>query len=252
VELLRADSLRKRFGGVHATRDVSFSVNRGEKLAIIGPNGAGKTTLFNLLSGFLFPSSGRVYFLGKDITRMKEHKRAHLGIARSFQITNLFSDLTVMENVLLALRATKPSRFQMLRPSRSYKDVVGKAHNLLAAMDLPQRKDTPVHAIAYGEKRKLEIALSLASEPKLLLLDEPSCGLTATESNDIINRIQQLGTDITVIIVAHDMDLVFGVAERILCLHFGEIIAEGTCDEIRNNSKVKEIYIGLEENACNA
>jgi branched-chain amino acid transport system ATP-binding protein len=119
-------------------------------------------------------------------------------------------------------------------------------------MDLIQKKDTPVHTIAYGEKRKLEIALSLASEPKLLLLDEPSCGLTASESNDIIDRIQGIGTDITVILVAHDMDLVFGVAERILCLHFGEIIAEGTCDEIRNNSKVKEIYIGIEENASSA
>ena len=249
MEALRVEGLSKDFGGVHAVRNVSFSVNAGEHLAIIGPNGAGKTTLFNLLGGQLTPSAGRVFFFGQDITRMAAHQHAHLGIARSFQIVNLFLNLTVLENTILALQGTKPSRFQMFRPASSYKPMRDRAQELLGSMDLWEKRDEPVHAISYGEQRKLEIVLSLASEPKLLLLDEPSCGLTATESADITTRIRNLGKDITVILVAHDMDLVFGVAERIIVLHYGEIIVEGTCEQIRADAKLKEIYIGSEGGA---
>jgi len=252
MEALKVEGLSKDFGGVHAARDVSFSVEAGEHLAIIGPNGAGKTTLFNLLSGQLTATAGRVYLFGQDITRMPTHRRVDLGLARSFQLTTLFLNLTVLDNTLLALQGTQPSRFQMFRSATAYKHLFTKAQELLDSMDLWEKKDDLVQAISYGEQRKLEIALSLASEPKLLLLDEPSTGLTATESADIISMIRNLGSDITVIIVAHDMDLVFGVAERIIVLHYGEIIAEGTPEEISADSKVKEIYMGGEETTGNA
>jgi len=247
MEALKVDSLSKDFGGVHAVRNVSFSVEAGEHLAIIGPNGAGKTTLLNLLSGQLSPTAGRVYLFGQEITDMTAYQRAHLGIARSFQLTALFFNLTVLDNSLLALQGTRPSRFQMFRPATAYEHLYAEARKLLGSMDLWEKKDDPVHAISYGEQRKLEIALSLASGPKLLLLDEPSTGLTTTESADITSMIRALGADVAVILVAHDMDLVFGVAERIIVLHHGEIIVEGTPEEISHDLRVKEIYMGSEE-----
>ena len=252
MEALRVEDLTKDFGGVRAVRHVSFSVETGEHLAIIGPNGAGKTTMFNLLSGQLSPTAGRVYLFGQEITKLGTHSRAHLGMARSFQLTSLFPNLSVLENTLLALQGTQPSRFQMFRAATAYEHLHTKAKELLESMDLLGKKYDPVHAIAYGEQRKLEIALSLALEPKLLLLDEPSTGLTTAESADITSRIRSLGKDITVILVAHDMDLVFGVAERIIVLHYGEIIAEGTSQQISTDPRVKEIYMGSEEDEGNA
>jgi branched-chain amino acid transport system ATP-binding protein len=252
MEALRVEHLSKDFGGVHAVRNVSMSVEAGERLAMIGPNGAGKTTLFNLLSGQLPPTNGQVYLFGQEITHMAAHRRAHLGIARSFQATTLFLHLTVMDNILLALHGTRPSRFQMFRSATAYNHLYTKTRELLDSMDLWEKRDDPVHAISYGEQRKLEIALSLASEPKLLLMDEPSTGLTTAESADVIGMIRDLGKDITVILVAHDMDLVFGVAERIIVLHYGEIIAEGAPEEISTDSRVKEIYMGAEETKGNA
>lgn len=249
MEALRVEGLSKDFGGVHAVHDVSMSVQAGERLAIIGPNGAGKSTLFNLLDGQLLPTAGRVYLFGKDITHMAVYRRAHLGIAKSFQSTTLFSNLTVLDNILLGLQGTRPSRFQMFRSGATYGHLQRKAQELLDSVDLWEKRNDPVHAIAYGEQRKLEMTLSLTSEPALLLLDEPSTGLTTTESADIIRRIGALGTDITVIMVAHDMDLVFGVAERIIVLHYGKIIAEGTPDKIRQDSRVAEIYMGTADHA---
>lgn len=252
MEALRVEGLSKDFGGVHALSDVSFSVEVGEHLAIIGPNGAGKTTLFNLLNGQLPPTSGRIYFSGQDITTMVTHRRAHLGQARSFQIISLFSNLTVLDNTLITLHGTKRSRFQMLRPTNGYKHLLARAQEILTAVALWEKKDELVKNIAYGEQRRLEIALTLATEPKLLLLDEPSCGLTSSESADITDIIHKLRGDITVLLVAHDMDLVFGVAERIIVLHYGQLIADGTPEEIQADPRVKEIYMGIEENTGNA
>jgi branched-chain amino acid transport system ATP-binding protein len=168
-------------------------------------------------------------------------------MARSFQIASLFLDLTVLHNTRLALQGTRSSRFQMFRSALSYKNVLTKAEELLKSMDLWEKRNELVKSIAYGEQRKLEIALSLATGPKLLLLDEPSCGLTASESADNTSGIRALGTKITVVLVAHDIDLVFGVAHRIIVLHYGELIMDGTCDKIRTDPKVKEIYMGSEE-----
>jgi branched-chain amino acid transport system ATP-binding protein len=249
MEALRVQDLTKDFGGVRATNNVSFGVAIGERLALIGPNGAGKTTLFNLLGGQLQVTSGKVYLLGHDVTNMPTHRRTHLGLGRSFQLNSLFPNLTVMDNVMLALQGTRPSRFQMFRPAGSYSELTARAKELLTSMNLWQTKDAPARAISYGEQRKLEIALSLASNAKVLLLDEPSAGLTAAEGADVIEMIRNLGPEITVVMVAHDMDLVFGMARRIIVLHYGEVIADGNPEEIQGDARVKQIYMGVEETA---
>jgi branched-chain amino acid transport system ATP-binding protein len=252
MEALKVEGLSKNFGALLALHNICFTIETGERVALIGPNGAGKTTLFNLLSGHLSVKRGRIYFLGRDITNMATHRRIHLGLGRSFQLTNIFLNLTVLDNILLALQGTQASRFQMFRPIRTDERLSPKAENLLGSIDLWEKRDNIVKEIGYGEQRKLEIALSLASEPKLLLLDEPSSGLTATESAGLADMLRNLGRDTTVLVVAHDMDLVFGLAERIIVLHYGEIITEGTPEEIQADPRVKEIYMGIEQGSGNA
>jgi len=252
MEALRIEELTKTFGGVRALNNISFTVKIGERLAIIGPNGAGKTTLFNLLNGQYKATAGRIYLFGREITNIPTCNRTYLGQGRSFQLTSLFPKLTVLRNVLLAIQGTGPPRFQLFRPISTYKHLYTKAQELLEAVALWSKKDELVQSLSYGEQRRLEITLSLASEPKLLLLDEPSSGLTPAESSDIINMIANMLRDITVIVVAHDMDLVFGMAERIMVLHYGEIIADGTPTEIQTHSRVKEIYMGIKEDTGSA
>ena len=242
--LLEVDGLSVHFGGLAAVKNVTFAVEEGERLGMIGPNGAGKTTLFNLLTGQLRPSGGRVVFKGQDITHKPVHARTQLGIARSFQITSLFPNESVLTNALIALQGTRAGRYRVWGVFKRDKTLHAAAQGLLEAIDLWEKRHEMVSSLAYGEQRKLEMGLSLASEPELLMLDEPSCGLTPTESKDITERIRALGKKITVLMIAHDMDLVFGVAERIILLHFGEISCEGTCDEIRANQTVKDIYMG--------
>jgi branched-chain amino acid transport system ATP-binding protein len=244
VALLEAQDLSVHFGGLAAVRDVSFGIEPGERLALIGPNGAGKTTLFNLLTGQLKPSSGKVLFKGQDITNASVYTRTHLGMSRSFQITSLFPYQSVMVNAMIGLQGVDKSRYGFFRPLFKDRALTSAAQELLESTDLWDLRDAIVSDLAYGQQRKLEIALSLASKPDLLLLDEPSCGLTTTESADITRRIRDLGSKLTVLMIAHDMDLVFGVAERVILLHYGEIACEGTCEEIRSNEMVREIYMG--------
>jgi len=232
---------------VIATNEVSFRVDAGGRLVIIGPNGAGKSTLFNLLNGQLMPDAGNVFFFGQDVTRLPLHRRAHMGMARSFQLTSLFPELSVLENMMLALHGLRSSRFNPWRATLSYWNLLDKAEELLSLLDLWSKKDDQVHMISYGEQRKLEIALCLASSPRLLLLDEPSAGLTSDERLAVMEIIRKLPPDIAVIIVDHDMDLVFGLANRIIVLHYGQIIAEGTPEEIQADPRVKEVYMGMEE-----
>jgi branched-chain amino acid transport system ATP-binding protein len=242
--LLEVEDLSVHFGGLAAVKNVTFTIEEGERLGMIGPNGAGKTTLFNLLTGQLKPSGGKVVFKGQDITHKPVYARTQLGIARSFQITSLFPNESVLTNALIALQGTRAGRYRVWGVFKRDKTLHVAAQGLLEAIDLWDKRHEVVSSLAYGEHRKLEMGLSLASGPELLMLDEPSCGLTPTESKDITERIRALGKKITVLMIAHDMDLVFGVAERIILLHFGEISCEGTCDEIRANQTVKDIYMG--------
>ena len=245
MEALKVVGLTKHFGGVCSLQDISFSVEAGERLAIIGPNGAGKTTLFNLLAGQLSASNGRIFFFGSDITGMAPHRRAHLGMGRSFQVSNLFFNLTVLDNILLSIQGTRPQSYKMLRSITAYKSMYIKAKQLLNTTALWEKRDSLVKNISHGEQRNLEIVLSLALEPRLLLLDEPTAGLTDAESTNIIDIMRNLGEDTTVLFVAHDIDLVLNVADRIIVLHYGEIIADGSPEEIQADSKVKEIYMGV-------
>lgn len=252
MEALRIDRLSKNYGGLQVLRDLSLTVEAGEYVAIIGPNGAGKTTLLNVISGELAASSGHLYLLGKDITAMPAHQRAQAGLGRSFQITRLFYDLTVIDNISLALQAVSPSRYQIFRRAESYGEVIAEAERLLKTIGLWDKRNELVAGISYGEQRKVETILALASKPKLLLMDEPTTGLAPAEVDDFIKMLKALAAGTTLVFSAHDMDVVFDLAHRVIVLYFGRIIAEGTPEQIQANPKVKEIYLGVEENATNA
>lgn len=247
MEALRVEELSKNFGGVEALKDVTFAAETGEKLAIIGPNGAGKTTLLNVLNGQHSANSGHIYFMGRDITRLPVHMRAHLGMARAFQSSTLFPSMSVLNNLLLAIHGMRPSRRRMFRSFKTYTEYGSEAERHLKAVNLWEKKANMVSDLSHGEQKRLEIAMSLALEPKLLLLDEPSAGLTTGESADVAAILRNLGPTITILIVAHDMDLVFGIADHILVLHYGEVLCRGTPDDVQCNAKVREIYIGAED-----
>ena len=252
MEVLKVERIFHNYGGLSVLADISFSVAAGEKVAIIGPNGAGKTTLFNVLSGFLRPLSGRIHLLGTDVTNMPPHGRTALGMARSFQINSLFPKLSLLHNILLAIQGVQTTRYQMIRPITSYKDNLARAQELLELVGLWDERESPVTALSHGQQRQVEIILALASKPKVLLLDEPSAGLTAAESVKLAQIIRNLMGDTTVFFCAHDLDLVFSLAEQVLVLYYGQIEARGSPEEIQCNPKVREIYLGNEEAACSS
>ncbi len=247
MELLAVSNLTKDFGGVRAVDDVSFSVEPGERLAIIGPNGAGKTTLFQLLSGMLTPTKGRIHAFGHDITGLSAHRRAALGIGRTFQITNLFLTLTVLDNVLLALEASGKTRFNLFSPVSSHKHLMARAEEILTQWNMWDRRNVPVTSLSYGEQRQLEIMLALSQNRSLLLLDEPTCGLSPDEAKSFTSMIASFSRDFTVLLIDHDMDVTFGIAEKVMVLHFGSVIAFGSPDEVKQNAQVQEIYMGASE-----
>jgi branched-chain amino acid transport system ATP-binding protein len=242
--VLALKALSKSFGGLHAVRDVSIEIMPGDRKAIIGPNGAGKTTLFNLITGIYPASSGQVFLFGKDITQWPSHRRTALGMARTFQVTSLFPRLTVLDNVLLAIKGLRPSKFVMWRFLSSYRDVYDKAHALLAQANFLDRKDVEVRYLSHGEQRQLEIVLGLASDPKILLLDEPAAGLSSGESAEMAKFLLRLDPGLAILLIEHDMDVVFDVADHISVLHFGEILETGSAEQIRRSAKVQEIYLG--------
>lgn len=247
MEVLKVDGISQSFGGLRVLEDISFSLETGERIALIGPNGAGKTTLLNVLSGFISPRAGQIYFFGNDITNMPPHGRASLGLARSFQINTLFPKLSLLANVLLAIQGIQSIRYQMIRPMTAYGDNLAKAQELLELVDLWGEKESLITALSHGQQRQVEIILALASKPRLLLLDEPSAGLTSGETTNLIDMIRSLTGDTTVFFCAHDLDLVFSLAERVMVLYYGQIIAQGTPEEIQVDPKVREIYLGAEE-----
>jgi branched-chain amino acid transport system ATP-binding protein len=247
VDVLRVEHLFQSYGGLSVLGDVSFSIGAGERLAIIGPNGAGKTTLFNVLSGFIPPVAGKIHLLGTDVTSMPAHRRAALGLARSFQINSLFAHLSLLHNVLLAIQGIQWTRYQMMRPITAYKHNLVKARELLELVGLWEQRDSPVTALSHGQQRQVEIILALSSKPRLLLLDEPSAGLTAAESVNLGRIIQNLTGETTVFFCAHDLDLVFSLAERVVVLYYGQLVAQGTPEQIQVDPKVREIYLGTEQ-----
>jgi branched-chain amino acid transport system ATP-binding protein len=246
VPILELKKLSKSFGGLQATNDVTLRIMAGDRKAIIGPNGAGKTTLFNLITGIYPVSSGQVLLFGQDVTKWPSHRRTALGMARTFQVTHLFPKLTVLDNVLLAIEGLRPSKFVMWRFMSSYKDVYAKAYKLLEQAGFLDRRDTEVRNLSHGEQRQLEIVLGLASDPKILLLDEPAAGLSSGESTEMAHFLLKLDPKLAILLIEHDMDVVFDVADEISVLHFGELLETGTPEQIKKSPRVQEIYLGTD------
>jgi branched-chain amino acid transport system ATP-binding protein len=244
--LLETHNLRKAFGALVAVDDVSIQVQAGTIHSIIGPNGAGKTTFFNLLSGNLEPTAGRVIYKGKDITRLPLHRSAHIGIGRSFQITNLFPNLTALENVRLACQALGKDNFRFLQPAGHFKLYEQRAWAILQQVGLAARALMLARTLPHGDQRKLELGIILAADPELMLLDEPTAGMAAEQVPELMALIKEIQTSggKTVILVEHNMNVVMSVSDRITVMHQGQVLAEGTPAEIAANETVQSAYLG--------
>jgi branched-chain amino acid transport system ATP-binding protein len=247
MSALVVTDVSRNFGGVQALSNVSFAVEPGERRLIIGPNGAGKTTLFNMLSGALPLSGGSVALFGRDITSLPPYARARMGLARTFQITNLFPRLTVLENVLLALQAAGKDAFSLLRRIRANRRLFDDAEALLQQWGLHAIAGRAARDISYGEQRQLDLILAMAVRPRVLLLDEPTAGLSAAEVVRVVGMVRTLPKDMTILMIEHDMDVAFDLADRITVLHQGGLIAEGDVAAIRNDPQVTAIYLGADE-----
>jgi branched-chain amino acid transport system ATP-binding protein len=245
--LLQIRDLTKRFGGVLASDGISLDVPAGELHAIIGPNGAGKSTLIGQLAGEIIPDAGRIFFNGRDITRLPTHRRCSLGLARSFQITSLFLDLTVLDNVALAVQAHAGHSFRFWRPARSEAKLRGPARAALARVGLESRADAVCANLSHGEHRQLEIAMALATVPRIFLLDEPMAGMGPDESIRMIALLGKLKREQTILLIEHDMDAVFRLADRITVLVDGRVIASGTPDDVRADTAVRQAYLGSQK-----
>jgi branched-chain amino acid transport system ATP-binding protein len=241
---LQLENVSRDFGGLRAVGNVSLTIAAGERHVLIGPNGAGKTTLFHLISGELKATEGKIVLFGEDVTSLPPNRRAARGIARTFQITKLFPNLTVFENVLLASEALEKRRFSMLRRLSSCEDLTERATKLLKDFGLWELRGEHAKNISYGDQRKVEVALSLAGKPRLLLLDEPMAGLSTGESESMQRLLHGLDPAITVLLIEHDMDMAFAFAQRITVLYQGQVLTSGPKDEIRANQEVQEIYLG--------
>jgi len=247
--LLETDGLTKRFGGLVATDGVSLGIRRRETHALIGPNGAGKTTLIAQLSGALAPDRGSVRFDGRDVTRLSAHERAALGFARSFQVTSVFHGLSVLDNVALAVQARSGSSFRFWKPVREERPIFEAAGAVLEQLGLEDMAGRRAQSLSHGEHRQLELALALATRPQLLLLDEPMAGMGLEESARMVALIDRLKPEYTILLVEHDMDAVFRLADRVSVMVSGRVIATGAAEEIRANAEVRSAYLGEEEGA---
>ena len=247
--LLRIDGLHKSFGGVVATDRLDLAIAKGEIHAVIGPNGAGKTTLIAQLSGALRPDWGTIRFAGRDITRLPPHARARLGLARSFQITSIFHEFTALDNVALAVQAHAGHSFRFFHDARRERALRAPALAALERVGLAARADAVARYMSHGEHRQLEIAMALATEPQMLLLDEPMAGMGLDESQRMVEILRSLKGPQTILLIEHDMDAVFALADRITVLVYGRAIATGTPDEIRANDDVRAAYLGVDETA---
>jgi len=244
VSRLKVVDLAKNFGGIQAVNHINLEVTAGQRHAIIGPNGAGKSTFFNLIAGELYPSQGSVYFEDRNITNLPVHKRANLGLGHTFQRNNLFMGLTVFENVRLAVQHFFKVTHHWFNPVSRYHQVEEKTTAVLAQVGLTAQRHEVVNTLAYGQQRSLEIALALALEPKLLLLDEPTAGMSPAETREITHLIQGLPRSLTMMIVEHDMDVIFSLADHITVLHYGQVVASGPPNTVRHDPNVQQIYLG--------
>ena len=242
--VLQTRNLTKRFGGVVASHNVSLSIEQGARHALIGPNGAGKTTLINLLTGFLEPSSGEVFLKGDNVTRLAQHQRVKRGLVRTFQINRLFAQMTVLESVTLSVCERLGLGWSWWRPVGSHAAAVDEAAELLATLHLLDVAHAQTRSLAYGKQRMIEIALALAAKPQVLLLDEPAAGVPTNESRELFETIAQLPRDVTIVLIEHDMDLVFRFAERISVLVGGAVLTEDVPEVIAKDRRVKEVYLG--------
>jgi branched-chain amino acid transport system ATP-binding protein len=242
--LLRVENLVQRFGGILATDNLSLDIVKGELHAVIGPNGAGKTTLISQLTGQLLPNSGAIHFAGRNVTRLPAYRRSRLGLARSFQITSLLSGFTTADNVALAAQAHDGHSFRFWGNARNEKHLRDAAHAALARVGLAHRADVMVSELSHGEQRELELAVALATKPQLLLLDEPMAGLGVSESARMVELLKELRREVTIVLVEHDMDAVFALADRITVLVYGRVIASGVPATIRCDDEVKRAYLG--------
>jgi len=245
--ILKVEGLIKHFGGVYAVDNVDFVILHGEIHAVIGPNGAGKTTFVAQLSGLLKPDAGKIIFDGRDVTNLRAPRRSQLGLARSFQITSIFRNFTVIENVALSIQAHAGHSFRFWRPTKSDPELIGPARKLLDEIGLGARADIISSNLAHGEQRQLEIAMALATGPKLLLLDEPTAGMGPEDSERIREFLAGLKGTYSMLLIEHDMDTVFALADRITVLVYGKTIATGTPSEIRDNDAVRAAYLGEDE-----
>jgi branched-chain amino acid transport system ATP-binding protein len=237
--------LNKSFGGLLVTRNVSLAVKSGERRLIIGPNGAGKTTLFNQISGDQQPNSGTVRIFGADVTQLPPYRRAHLGLSRTYQTITLFGDDTLEHNVAMGLLGLRPARWQMWRSLSSYGGIFIEARRTLDAVGLLDLAGRPVSEIAYGERRRLELAMALAQRPRILLLDEPFAGLSDAERVTIKSLIRSIPCDTTVIMIEHDMDTALDLADTVTLLNYGRVIVDGTCDAVIADQRTREVYLGV-------
>jgi branched-chain amino acid transport system ATP-binding protein len=244
VIALAVDDLAHQFGGLRALAGVSLQVAVGERLVILGPNGAGKTTLFNLVTGLLRPTAGRIRLFDEDVTALAPYRRARLGLGRTFQITTLFPRLTVLDNVLLAVQGGDGARFTLHRPLESFPRIYARAESLLATWGLTDRRDVPAQRLSYGEQRQVELLLALAGSPRVLLLDEPTAGLSPAETASVAAMVRRFPRDLTLLLIEHDMDVALDLADRVVVLHHGRVLAEGDRDQIRRDARVAEIYLG--------
>jgi branched-chain amino acid transport system ATP-binding protein len=242
VPILKTEGLSVRFGGLSALNQINFEVARGELRAIIGPNGAGKSTFFNCLTGVLRPSDGRILLNGEDITGFASNRISQKGIARSYQITNILPNATVLENVRIAAQSRRHA-WNMITHHSAFADINEKAETALDSVGLLSKENEIAANLSHGEQRNLEIGIALATEPSLLCLDEPTAGMSAAETHETTQLVRRIAKNLTILIVEHDMQVVMGLADRITVLHYGEILAEGTPEEIQRNSKVLEVYL---------
>jgi len=242
MPVLETRRLTKQFGGLVAVNGVDYAIEPGELRSIIGPNGAGKTTFFNMIAGDLRPTSGQVIFKGEDITQLSSFERSHRGIGRTYQITNVFPMLSVLENVRIAAQSRRHS-WNMLSHHRTLRDIMGKAEAVLRQVRLYDKADELAANLSHGEQRNLEIGIALATEPQLLCLDEPTAGMSATETHETMALVRAIAPNLTILIVEHDMQVVMELAHRITVLHYGEVLAEGTPAEIQQNPRVLEVYL---------